>query len=530
MYALRDVPGKGKGLVAIEDIPKGTRVLLEQPVITTPERQRDDEWLKTHISQQVDSLSEHQRQSFLSMHNLYPYQNVAEQSLGIIRTNSLPIEADGIGAGIFLKACLINHSCDNNAQKNWNQSIKRHTVHALRDIPKGEEITIYYLGLDSSRAIRQKKLQDKFGFLCSCRLCSLPTEQSQDNDKRLERINRLDDLIGLDGMQMIFSLRTLRYVDERVHLYNEQGPGNSGLPRAYLDAAQIAIANGDLARGHVFAERAVEGWRTALGSDSKETIEYGSLAQNPAKLQLYGHSMKWKTSSDEVPQGLDPNDFEDWLWRREEPRKLDQLGQLTDLRNYKIFPGFAALPNSNSVDLEFYGKVDGTYKPLHYWCFLGEIVDSITLHHLELELMDVDDKKIPLHFNTDGRGSELEPAKIQRGHTVAVLYAQRHVFMYGDPGIRHENPQMLKIFPVSLKKLLELNDQVQQFSTKVDGTRTCHGCSKKAESLNRCGKCSLFWYCDNGCQRIGWNERGHKADCKLLKDPDLRGLFVLKWD
>jgi hypothetical protein len=28
----------------------------------------------------------------------------------------------------------------------------------------------------------------------------------------------------------------------------------------------------------------------------------------------------------------------------------------------------------------------------------------------------------------------------------------------------------------------------------------------------------------------GWNEKGHKADCKLLKDADLNGLFSLKWD
>ncbi|KAF2465698.1 SET domain-containing protein [Lindgomyces ingoldianus] len=530
MYALRDVPGKGKGLVAIENIPKGTRILSEQPVITTPERQQDDEWLKRHISQQVDSLSEHQRQSFFSLYNLYPYQNVAEQSLGIIRTNGLPIEANGIEGGVFLDACRINHDCDNNAQKHWNQSIKRHTVHALRDIPKGEEITIYYLRLDSNRAIRQKKLQDKFGFLCSCRLCSLPTQQSQENDKRLERIAQLDDLIGRDGMQLNFWLRTLRYVDERVRLYNEQGPGNSGLPRAYLDAAQIAIANGDLARGRIFAERAVEGWRTACGSDSKEVIEHRSIAQDPAKLHLYGLSMKWKTSEEEVPQGLDPNDFDDWLWKREKPKKVEQLGQLTDLRNREIFPSFAALPNSNKVDLDFYEKVDDTYQPLRLWCFLGEIVDSITLHHLELTLTDIDDKKIPLHFNTDGRGRELAPAQIQKGHTVAVLHAQRRVFMYGDPGIGLGDPQMLKIFPVSLKKLLELNDQVQKFSTKVDGIRTCHGCSKKAASLNRCGKCLLFWYCDSGCQRTGWSERGHKANCKLLRDPGLRGLFFLKWD
>ena len=108
-----------------------------------------------------------------------------------------------------------------------------------------------------------------------------------------------------------------------------------------------------------------------------------------------------------------------------------------------------------------------------------------------------------------------------------------------------------QIFPVSLHHLLALNDQVQQFSTEFDGLRICHGYGKKAASLKRCGKCSFFWYCDRArpqskspcknvdldvnmsainCQVAGWNEKGHKANCKLLKDPDLRGLFVLQWD
>ncbi|KAF1837624.1 hypothetical protein BDW02DRAFT_627740 [Decorospora gaudefroyi] len=234
--------------------------------------------------------------------------------------------------------------------------------------------------------------------------------------------------------------------------------------------------------------------------------------------------MKWKTPSNQVPRGFDPDEFEDWLWRREKPKEFAQLGKLTDLRNGEIFPSFDALPNSNSVDLDSFGKVDG-----RLWCFLGEIVDSMTLHHLALRLTDVDNKNIPLHFETNDRGSELTAKQIQKGYTVAVLYAQRRTFTYGDPGISLEDPHMLKIFPVSLERLLELNGQVQQFSTSIDGIRTCHGCGKKASSLNRYGKCSLFWYCDSGCQRTGWEDRGHKPDCKLLKRPDLRGLFFLKW-
>jgi hypothetical protein len=111
-------------------------------------------------------------------------------------------------------------------------------------------------------------------------------------------------------------------------------------------------------------------------------------------------------------------------------------------------------------------------------------VDFTTLHHLEMGIKDVDGGKILLHFYTNSRGSKLAPAQVQKGYTVAILYAKRHVFKFGEPGIRYEDPQMIKvillqqlpiyiieldscslterditqIFPLSLYKLLALND------------------------------------------------------------------------
>jgi len=70
----------------------------------------------------------------------------------------------------------------------------------------------------------------------------------------------LDGLIGQDGT-LSSPLRTLHSVDQLVRLYNERRPGHLGLPQAFLDAAQIAITNGDLARGRIFAERAVSVWQ-----------------------------------------------------------------------------------------------------------------------------------------------------------------------------------------------------------------------------------------------------------------------------
>ena len=112
--ALRDVPGTGKGLVAIEKIAKGTRILSEESIITVPRNKVDSKQLRRSIYQQVDALSEYQRRAFLSMHNIYAYRNATEQYLGIVRTNALPIETNGNKRGIFLEACRINYACDNN--------------------------------------------------------------------------------------------------------------------------------------------------------------------------------------------------------------------------------------------------------------------------------------------------------------------------------------------------------------------------------------------------------------------------------
>jgi hypothetical protein len=87
----------------------------------------------------------------------------------------------------------------------------------------------------------------------------LLSDQSQEYDRKLDEILRLDSLIGRAGIIGIMSalLQNLRYIDQQIRLYNKLGSNDNGLPRAFFDAAQIAIANGDLARAQIFAERAV---------------------------------------------------------------------------------------------------------------------------------------------------------------------------------------------------------------------------------------------------------------------------------
>lgn len=68
MYAIQDVTGKGKGLVATQYIPMGTRILSEKPIVRVPEDKPDSQSLQASLLNQVDALTPDQRLSFSAQH------------------------------------------------------------------------------------------------------------------------------------------------------------------------------------------------------------------------------------------------------------------------------------------------------------------------------------------------------------------------------------------------------------------------------------------------------------------------------
>jgi len=73
--------------------------------------------------------------------------------------------------GIFLKAGVINHSCDPNCK--WEMTGETLTITSLRDIKSQEEITVQYIPLVQSWhiAIRRTVILQRKGFLCQCDKC-----------------------------------------------------------------------------------------------------------------------------------------------------------------------------------------------------------------------------------------------------------------------------------------------------------------------------------------------------------------------
>jgi hypothetical protein len=64
--------------------------------------------------------------------------------------------------------------------------------------------------------------------------------------------------------------------------------------------------------------------------------------------------MKWRTTVDEVPRGLETSDFEDWLWKREKPKHPGHLKFLTSptatCRKLSIFIIYARFVNVATSD------------------------------------------------------------------------------------------------------------------------------------------------------------------------------------
>jgi hypothetical protein len=92
--------------------------------------------------------------------------------LNVFKSNNFAInDADmfAIGEGTFPIAALFNHSCRPNAVVMFEGALA--SIHAIEDIEPNTEITISYVDAAHSRSYRQKSLQEKYFFNCTCERC-----------------------------------------------------------------------------------------------------------------------------------------------------------------------------------------------------------------------------------------------------------------------------------------------------------------------------------------------------------------------
>lgn len=152
-------------------------------------------------------LSADQKAQFLSLHDHESVQSKAlndsiEQhpikSMGVFKpfwrklastylanTFTVGFEEDaGIGSarshiGICLTASRFNHSCTPNVIWFFNEQTGAMTFHAMRDIPKGDQLFIAYISVSMSYEDRKRKFLNVWGCECHWPTCKEIKAQSQ---------------------------------------------------------------------------------------------------------------------------------------------------------------------------------------------------------------------------------------------------------------------------------------------------------------------------------------------------------------
>jgi hypothetical protein len=313
LYTIQAIPGKGLGFIATKKIVKGTRITAEKPIFTIS-KLVSLEHGQQQIADMVVKLSKENQTAFLSLHN--NFKGVLPPLIGIVKTNALPLgpTEDIMEGGVFLELSRVNHSCCPNSYDSWNANTEKRTLHAIRDINEGEEITIRYK--DGTFKSRQRELKRAFGFNCDCNTCSLPDAEQKIKDTRLEEMDRLFDSISDPFRRVNYPEKVVSNLHALLTLYQAENIADVRVEQLYYDAFQMVRGFGDLARARVFAERMHAASLCCEGEDSPVTLMAKAIAKDPAHHLPVGARKEWEQSVKQIPRNLASDEFEAWLWAR----------------------------------------------------------------------------------------------------------------------------------------------------------------------------------------------------------------------
>ncbi|XP_075059652.1 histone-lysine N-methyltransferase SMYD3 isoform X2 [Mixophyes fleayi] len=133
---------------------------------------------------------------------------------GKLTCNSFTIgdgEMQDVGVGVYPSMSLLNHSCDPNCVIVF-EGIRMH-LRAVKEIPKGEELTISYIDVKMPSHMRQMQCQRQYCFTCDCYRCLSKDKDEdmlagdEDASKEMERLfTTLEELRSQDKEKEAWNL------------------------------------------------------------------------------------------------------------------------------------------------------------------------------------------------------------------------------------------------------------------------------------------------------------------------------------
>ena len=126
---------------------------------------------------------------------------------------------------------------------------------AYREITLGEEITVSYIRLGFNSTQRAEALS-RYGFTCTCELCSLPPEEKATSDKQRRLIQQVKPVIAARFKEGKYQ-EAIHIVEDVIELLNAENL-DSMLPDEYVFLARLSLLREDKEKAEEYAESALE--------------------------------------------------------------------------------------------------------------------------------------------------------------------------------------------------------------------------------------------------------------------------------
>ena len=201
-----EVEGKGRGIVAEEDIPPGSTVMICKAIaIVYSSENIKPEQSRVELFKRVAQKLSTDKQAALSFCDLRPQkENVTKSSriTSVILANLFDVynehflsrkaDFDACSSGVWINASFFNHSCvDWNCF--WFVIGDCMFVRTVKQVKKDEELLISYFSSAITPAQRIQSLEEKC-IQCKCRLCEIDNSTDPSKLQQLSQIRyRIQD-------------------------------------------------------------------------------------------------------------------------------------------------------------------------------------------------------------------------------------------------------------------------------------------------------------------------------------------------
>ena len=203
----------GVGLQALRDIPFGTPIISEPELFSKAEGK---------------DVTQTQARNRKCQELICPF--ISDTADARFEANCFAMGKDRQDRrldGIFMESSRFNHSCVPNAYFAWNPNSHRLTVHAIENIPEGEEIFVNYRAEDygKPRHERQEALSATYNFVCTCRACDQKPAFGLQSEERRRQIHDLQEYIvhNRNSKETDVREQLLANIQTSIRLLNKEG-------------------------------------------------------------------------------------------------------------------------------------------------------------------------------------------------------------------------------------------------------------------------------------------------------------------